>query len=95
MKGGYINIDCTGLDLTKGSTQQTITGIYNTVKNAMNANKPMFAYNAKWGNTKIVTPISVFAIQEDSTTIIVTSSTLQIVIKNTDKVTINNMAPAN
>ena len=32
MNGGYIMIDCTGLDLTKGSTEQTITGLYSKVK---------------------------------------------------------------
>lgn len=27
MKGGYILIDCTELDLTKGSTEQTINNL--------------------------------------------------------------------
>lgn len=27
MNGGYVMIDCIGLDLTKGSTEQTITGL--------------------------------------------------------------------
>lgn len=91
MKGGYINIDCTGLDLIKGSTEQTITGIYNKVSESMKANKPMFAYNCVWGNLGGVTPIQVFAIQTASDTITVTASTLQIIIKNDDTITINNM----
>lgn len=91
MKGGYVNIDCTGLDLTKGSTKQTITGIYNKVSNSMKANKPMFAYNCKWGNVGGLTPIQVFALQTASDKITVTASTLQVVVKNDDTITIVNM----
>lgn len=92
MKGGYLNIDCTGLDLTKGSTQQTITGIYGKVSESMKVNKPMFAYNCTWGNQGNATPIQVFAVQTASDTITVTASTLHIVIKSNDKITITNMA---
>jgi hypothetical protein len=91
MKGGYINIDCTGLDLTKGSTAQTITGIYNKVSEAMKANKPIFTYKCIWGNLGSLTPIQVFALQTASDTITVTASTLQVVIKNDDTITIVNM----
>lgn len=92
MNGGYILIDCTGLDLIKGSTEQTITGIYNKVSESMKVNKPLFAYNCIWGDLGGVTPIQVFAIQTASDTITVTASTLQIVIKNDDTITIVNMA---
>lgn len=90
MKGGYVNIDCTGLDLTKGSTEQTISGLYDMVKNAFKANKPIFAYNTNWGNNGIVSPIQVFAI-DFGTYFICTSSTLQVIVTNKDKITINNM----
>lgn len=90
MKGGYINIDCLGLDLTKGSTKQTITGIYNKVSKSMKTNKPIFAYNCVWGVLG-VTPIQVFAIQTASDTITVTASTLQVIVKNDDTITIVNM----
>lgn len=90
MKGGYINIDCSGLDLTKGSTEQTLSGLYNTVKSAFQANKPIFAYNANWGENGIVSPIQVFVI-DFGTQFICTSSTLQIIVTNQDKVTINNL----
>lgn len=91
MKGGYVNIDCTGVDLIKGSTKQTITGIYNKVSKSMTSNKPIFAYNCVWGNLGGVTPIQVFAIQTASDTITVTASTLQIIVKNNDTITIVNM----
>lgn len=90
-KGGYVLIDCKKMDLTKGSTEQTITGIYDRVKEAMNGGKPVYACNCVWGTGNPVTPINVIAIQEDTDTIICTASTLQIVVKNTDKVTIVNM----
>ena len=90
MKGGYINIDCSGLDLIKGSEEQTISGLYERVKSAYKANKPIFAYNAIWGDKGLVTPIQVFVI-DFGTYFICTSSTLQIIITNQDKVTINNM----
>ena len=90
MKGGYINIDCSGLDLTKGSTEQTITGLYKTVKSAFKANKPIFAYNANWGTNSIVTPIQVFIV-DFSTKFVCTTSTLQINVTNQDKVTITNL----
>lgn len=91
MKGGYVNIDCTGIDLIKGSTEQTVTGIYNKVSKSMTANKPIFAYNCAWGNLGGVTPIQVFAIQTASDTITVTASTLQVIVKNNDTITIVNM----
>ena len=91
MKGGYVNINCTGLDLTKGSTEQTITGIYNKVFESMKTNKPIFAYNCIWGNVGVLSPIQVFALQTASDTITVTASTLQVVVKNDDTITIVNM----
>ena len=90
MKGGYINIDCSGLDLTKGSTEQTITGLYQTVKSAFKANKPIFAYNAISGTNGIVTPIQVFIV-DFGTYFVCNTSTLQIKVTNQDKVTITNL----
>lgn len=90
MKGGYINIDCSGLDLTKGATEQTITGLYQTVKSAFKANKPIFAYNSNWGANGIVSPIQVFVV-DFGTKFVCTTSTLQINVSNQDKVTITNL----
>jgi len=90
MNGGYIMIDCTGLDLIKGSTPQTVNGLYNAVKRAMPINKPMYAINCIWGSGKLVTPIQCMAIDFDDY-IICTASTLQIVVAPDDTVTINNL----
>lgn len=89
MKGGYINIDCSGLDLTKGSTEQTITGLYQTVKSAFKANKPIFAYNTISG-VNGVSPIQVYIV-DFGTYFVCNTSTLQIKVTNQDKVTITNL----
>lgn len=91
MNGGYIMIDCTGLDLTKGSAEQTITGLYSRVKNAMKANKPIYCNNAVWGNYGKISPIACFANMSSTSNIIITSSTLQIVVTENDVVTIENL----
>lgn len=90
MNGGYVMIDCAGLDLTKGSTEQTISGIYASTQNCMESGKPIFANNCVWGTDGIVTPIAVMAIQFPGY-IIVTASTLQIVIGDNDVITIVNL----
>lgn len=90
MKGGYTMIDCQGLDLTKGATPQTITGIYNKVHEAFKLNKPIYAYNCTWGTEGAVTPIQIMAIEFDDYTIC-TASTLQIVISPLDVITIVNL----
>lgn len=90
MNGGYIMIDCHQMDLTKGSTPQTVNGLYNAVKRAMVCDKPLYAYNAIWGAGRPVTPIQVFVIDWGDY-LIATASTLQVVIATNDSVTINNM----
>ena len=90
MNGGYVMIDCTGLDLTKGSTEQIISGIYSRTQNCMKTGKPIIANNCNWGTNGIVTPISVMAIQFPDY-IVVTASTLQIIISDSDTITINNL----
>lgn len=90
MNGGYVMIDCTGLDLTKGSTEQNISGIYSNTQKCMETGKPIFANNCVWGTNGIVTPIAVMAIQFPDY-VIVTANTLQIVITENDVITIRNL----
>ncbi len=89
MTGGYIMIDCHGLDLLSESSQ-TISGLYSDIQTAMRIGKPIYAYNVNWG-TLAITPIHVFAIQLTSTTVTCTASTLQVVITSDDAVTVNNL----
>lgn len=90
MNGGYVMIDCTGVDLTKGSTEQNVSGIYSRTRECMASGKPIVANNCVWGTNGIVTPIAVMAIQFPGY-IIVTASTLQIVITENDVITIVNL----
>lgn len=91
MNGGYYMIDFSGLDLTGGSTPQTIAGIYNKCINAIGLDMAVYAINASWGDSP-VTPIQVFIVPFDGY-VIVTASTLQVIITNEDVITINNLAP--
>ena len=88
--GGYFMIDATGLDLTKGETPQTVNGLYSRCKAAMVTNKPVIAFNARWGSIP-VSPIHVMLIQLETNMITATAATLQIRITNADSVTILNM----
>lgn len=90
MNGGYIMVNCEGLDLLKGSTPQTVTGLYAACQTAMKTGKLICAYNCTWGVLP-VTPIPVFLIQINESQVIGTASTLQIIVGNNDTVTINNM----
>lgn len=86
---GYTVVDCTGLDLIKGSTEQTITGIYKKVQSAVKTDKMIIADNCNWDG-RVVTPIQCFAI-DFGDYYIITSSTLQIYVRKTDVVTITNL----
>lgn len=89
MIGGYAMIDCTGLDLIKGNTPQTINGLYQKVKDTMASGKAIFACNCNWDGA-FVSPIQTFGIEFDGY-IIATASTLQIKVTSSDVVTIINM----
>lgn len=91
---GYIMINCKGLDLTKGSTPQTITGIYKRMQDALLSKKETLACHCVWGDTGPVTPISVLLTTPAENTIVATASTLQVYVTSEDVVTIVNMAPA-
>ena len=88
-KGGYILIDCGGLNLL-ATDPQTISGLYAKVKKAHELNKPIYAVNCVYGSGVKLSPISVFAINEAGT-IILTASILQIRVASNDAVTILNL----
>lgn len=93
MKGGYVLVDCKGLDLTSESTQ-TISGLYDKLKAAKATGKLIIAENMIWGDDGTISPIHVFAIDMGSTYgIYCTASTLQIRVSPADVVTIVNMIP--
>lgn len=91
MNGGYVLIDCTGLDLIKGSTEQTISGIFQKVKDAEKTGKPIFCVNAVWGDNGKMSPMNIMTMDANENLVICTSSTLQIYVNSTDVITINNL----
>ena len=93
MNGGYVMVDCSGIELTT-ETKQTITGIRSQVENAYKSNKPVFAYNLEWVGV-LATPIQTMITFLSNGTYVCTASTLQLIVDEDDGVTINNMAPAN
>lgn len=88
-KGGYILIDCGGLNLLS-ETSQTITGLYAKVKKAHALNKPIYAVNCVYGAGVKMSPIQVFTIYE-SGSMIGTASILQIRVASDDSVTITSL----
>ena len=90
MNGGYAMINTTGLDLIKGSTEQTINGLFKAVENAMKTGKPIIAVGHNWDG-KPMSPILTFAVRMTDDLFICTASTLQIYVNKTDVVTIVNM----
>ena len=85
-KGGYIMVDCKGLNLLADDTQN-IEGLYDDCEAAIAAGVPVIAYNCEYGEGVPMSPISVFGIIE-SGTIIFTASILQIRVDEDDDVTI-------
>lgn len=89
--GGYILVDCGGLNLLAESSQ-TIPGIYAQCQQALATKKQILAENCLWG-TEYISPIPVLGIQLYEDTITMTGATLQIVVDDDNAVTINNLAP--
>ena len=91
MNGGYVLIDSKGLDLIKGSTEQTISGIFARVKEAEKTGKPIYATNCVWDTNGGVSPINIMTMDASETLVICTASTFQIYVNSNDVVTIVSM----
>ena len=89
MNGGYIMVDCKGMNLLAESTQ-TISGLHAKFKEAMESGKPILACNCVYGTGVKLSPIPVFMIKE-STYYIGSASILQIRVEEDDSVTIVNL----
>ena len=88
-KGGYILMDCGGLELNDSSTQ-SISGFYARAEAALKSGKPVYACNCTM-NDGPTTPVSVVGWQEDEHTIVATGHVLRIVIEDDDDVTVINL----
>lgn len=87
--GGYILIDFNELNFTNTESSQSVAGLYNRLKEAINLGKSVIAVNCKIGNVKS-TPISMAVADYNQTTVIALSNTLSIYVDNADKVVIES-----
>lgn len=92
MNGGYVMVDCKGLDLTGGSTPQTITGIWDDAKTAMASGKPIIAHNCVYGTGVKVSPVTCFGWYISTNEIVIVGATIHVHIKNDNTVTTLDVA---
>ena len=86
MIGGYCMVDCTGLDLAAEGSQ-TITGLYDSIYDCMDSNKPIMFNNILIEGEGLITPAYGSAVISGTNIIVyVIGSKLQ--ITNQDVVTI-------
>ena len=95
MNGGYINIDASGLDVTK-TEKQTIKGIYKKLLDAKKADKPIFLYNAVSGTFGKISPIGIYCLfGPENETIYSKTATLHITVNKMDEISIFDSASPN
>lgn len=90
MNGGYVMIDCKGLNLLSEASQ-TIDGLYEKSAEALATGKPIIVNNCEYGDGVPMTPTPVMGIEEEedgTSTIVFTASTLQIRVSSDDSVEI-------
>lgn len=89
MNGGYIMVDCKGMNLLAESSQ-TISGLHAKCGEAMESGKPILLCNCVYGTGVKLSPVPAFMIKE-STSYVATASILQITVGADDSVTITNL----
>ena len=83
MNGGYTLIDMTGVDLNDLGTKE---GLYNAIKAAVKANKPMVLYGIV-NNTQAFSPIVAFGGVESSTSVFVSFFPVTLHVDSDDAIT--------
>lgn len=86
LKGGYVMVDCKGLELTE-TDPQSIAGIWDIAKNALASGKPIIAYNCVY-NTAPVSPVESFGWYLDTDEIVIVGATLHIHVKDDNTATV-------
>lgn len=90
-KGGYVLVDCSGLDLTQTSAT-SLSGIWNKAKNALASGKPIVASNCIYGEGVAVSPVTCFGFYLASDEICIVGATLHIHITDNDKYRVLDVA---
>ena len=94
MNGGYIMVDCTGLDLTD-TNAQSIDGIWDKAVEAIDADKPIIVHNCEYGTGVKVSPVTCFGWYIDTDEIVIVGATLHIHIKNDNTATVLDVTANN
>ena len=84
MNGGYVMIDCEGLDI---GNPGKVGGLYTRAKNALATSKPVQLYNMKNG-TQVFTPVPAYGGIESASSVFLSFFPVTIHIDNEDTVTI-------
>lgn len=92
MNGGYMMVDCTGLDLSLGTAQE-IPGIWDKAVKAMKQEKPIIAHGCKYATAE-VTPVTCFGWYIAADEIVIVGATLHVHIKDNDTATVLDVASA-
>lgn len=90
LKGGYILVDASGIELTE-TDPQTVPGIWDKAVAAVAAGKPIVACGTTY-STAPVSPVTGFAWYIASDEIVFVGATLHVHIKNNNKVTVLDVA---
>lgn len=92
MNGGYFMADCSGIDLTGGSTPQTVSGIWDKAVAAIASGKPIIAHGTVYGSGVPVSPVTCFGWYISTTEIVIVGATLHIHIHNDNTLTVLDVA---
>lgn len=93
MKGGYILVNATGVDLTKtGETTQTVSGIFTKLQTAMKTGKLIILEGVIMGSGMAMSPI-VVSPYLSSGAIVIKYNMDTISIANTNVITITPYTP--
>ena len=91
MNPGYYMLDGGGIDLSTDSTQ-TIAGSWNRAVKALEVNKPIFAYNTKYGAGKPLSPVPVFGWYLNTDQIVLVGATLHIIVNDDNTCVVQDVA---
>lgn len=90
MKGGYILVDVTGLNLSS-SSEQEITGIWDKAVTALKVGKPIVVHGCTYGAAP-VSPVTCFGWYIGTDEIVIVGATLHVHIKNNDTAVVLDVA---
>lgn len=93
MNGGYVLINGSGIDVTKGATEQTLTGFYAELISAKKTGKPVFVGGMIAGAGVSMSPVQGF-IKTGEGTASFTFSTMQINATSADVITVTDLTAA-